>query len=749
MSIELASAFITIVPSLKGAGGQITSELSGVDMTGVGSKLGAELGSSIGRSLDLQTVGTRIQDIGGMITDVGSSMTKNVTAPAVIAAGAVGGVVAAFGWGRLTSLDAAQAQLRGLGYEAEDVARISEMVNEAVTGGMATMGQGTSVAAGALAAGVAEGDDLIRFIQLVDAAAAGAQRPIGDMAMVFNRVQGMGTLMTGELNMIEDGLPGFTAAMAEASGVTIGEFREMVTAGEITSDQFLDVMDGFAGDMATEYAKSWDGMVGNTKAWVGIIGETILGGVFEQSKDELAAFQEWLKTDEVQAWAADFGKTVGDAFTGLLNAIKGVIEWWGNLDPGMQSFLLGLLGAAIAIGPILIVVGKVAAGIGAVVKVIGILMPIIRGISLAFSAFNLILAANPLILIAMLVIALVGAMIYFFTQTELGQEIWANFTQFLSEAWTNITTFLSEAWANITQWFTEFGTNISTGWNDLWTGVGDFFSGIWEGIKTAFNAALEWLIDLFLNWTLLGLIIQHWDSIVQVFTDVWNNIKTFVSDAINNVSTTISNVLDGIKTTWTDTWNNVFSFVSDIWSNITTGISDGWNGVADFLGSIPGKVKDFFSGIGTWLIDSGKSLLTGFIEGITSGFDNAMGAIGDGLTAIRDFFPFSPAKDGPFSGKGWVAFAGESVGETFLDSMAVGMKSNISDVRAGLSTVRREFDQTVGNRGFTAQVNADRFEAAGGGDQRPVQVIVQALPGMSEETIGGMAARKMSQILRG
>lgn len=749
MAIELASAFITIVPSLRGAAGQITSELSGVDTSAAGSKIGADLSGAVVRSLDFQAVGVQLQNIGGQIADVGTSLSKNITAPALIAGAAVGGVVATLGWGRLTSLDAAQAQLRGLGYEAEDVARISEMVTEAVSGGMATMGQGTSVAAGALAAGVAEGEDLVEYIQLVDAAAVGAQRPIGDMAMVFNRVQGMGTLMTGELNMIEDGLPGFTAAMADASGVTVKEFRDMVTAGEVTSDQFLGVMDGFAGDMATEYAKSWDGMVGNTKAWVGIIGETILGGVFEQSKDELASFQEWLKTDEVQAWATEFGKSVGDAFSGLLDAIKGVIEWWGNLDPGMQGFLLGLLGFAVAIGPILIVVGKIAVGVGAVIKVIGILMPIVRGISLAFGAFNLILAANPLILIAMLVIALVGAMIYFFTQTEQGKEIWANFTQFLSEAWTNITTFLQEAWANITQFFTDFGTNIETGWNDLWTGVGAFFTGIWEGIKTAFNAALQWLVDLFLNWTLLGLIIQHWDSIVQVFTDVWNNIKTSVSDSINNVSTTISNVLTGITTTWTDAWNSVASFVSEIWSNITTGIRDGWNGVADFLGSIPGKVKDFFSGIGTWLVDSGKSLLTGFVDGITSGFNNAMGAIGDGLTAIRDFFPFSPAKDGPFSGTGWVAFAGESVGETFLGSMAAGMKSNISDVRAGLSTVQREFDQTVGNRGFAARVDADRPEMGGGGNQRPIEVHVHALPGMSEETVGHIAANRVSSILRG
>ena len=60
----------------------------------------------------------------------------------------------------------------------------------------------------------------------------------------------------------------------------------MLRNGEITTDQFLDIMEDFSGDMATEYAKSWEGMMQNTKAYIGIIGENLLGGVFEESKEK-------------------------------------------------------------------------------------------------------------------------------------------------------------------------------------------------------------------------------------------------------------------------------------------------------------------------------------------------------------------------------------------------------------------------------------------------------------------------------
>ena len=55
------------------------------------------------------------------------------------------------------------------------------------------------MAAGALASGVKEGKELEKYIKLVGDAAVGSNRPVADMAMIFNRVQGQGKLMTEEV----------------------------------------------------------------------------------------------------------------------------------------------------------------------------------------------------------------------------------------------------------------------------------------------------------------------------------------------------------------------------------------------------------------------------------------------------------------------------------------------------------------------------------------------------------------------
>src|SRR5699024_11817789 len=97
---------------------------------------------------------------------------------------------------------------------------------------------------------------------------------------IFNRVQGAGKMMTQELNQIEHGMPGFSQAMAKHLGVPPDEMRKMVTAGKVTSKDFLKVMESFAGGVASAYAESWDGMVANTRAYIGIICENYLLEVY-------------------------------------------------------------------------------------------------------------------------------------------------------------------------------------------------------------------------------------------------------------------------------------------------------------------------------------------------------------------------------------------------------------------------------------------------------------------------------------
>src|SRR5699024_11209560 len=327
---ELQASFIAKASGMKSAIQGVKRDINGL-------KKSSDNVSS-GMSRNLESFGKSMTNFGGGLQkaskkagNFGKSLTKRITLPAAGVATALGGITAALGWKRIVGLDTAQAQLKGLGYNTKEVGRISEQVESAIEGGMTTMAEGTAVAAGGMAAGVKEGKELERYIKLVGDAAVGSNRPVIEMAQIFNRVQGSGKLMTQELNMIQQGMPGFAMAMADNLDVSQDKFRELGTNGEVDSKQFLDVMEGFAGGMADAYSDSWQGMVANTKAYIGIIGESLLGGVFEKSKESIAEFISFLKSDEVVAWAEKAGKKIGEMFSIVVDKVKSAIQWFANL----------------------------------------------------------------------------------------------------------------------------------------------------------------------------------------------------------------------------------------------------------------------------------------------------------------------------------------------------------------------------------------------------------------------------------
>ena len=215
------------------------------------------------------------------------------------------------------------------------------------------------------------------------------------------------------------------------------------------------------------------------------------------------------------------------------------------------------------------------AGLAGSVVVIAQVTKAVEGLSVAFKILGPALTGPWGPLIAALT-AVVGALTWFFTQTETGQRLWAQFTEFFQGAFQSA----SDAVIGAFSW-------LIVKWNEA--------QQVWEVASAAMRAAADWLRDKF-----------H-----EVITSI---------------------VLKLIE--WQNNVNQVITVIKAYFQSFADKVRESSNQAVSYVREIPGKIKDAFSGARSWLVDSGRQMIQGLIDGIQS----MAGRVGD---AVRWVVPDS------------------------------------------------------------------------------------------------------------
>lgn len=251
---------------------------------------------------------------------------------------------------------------------------------------------------------------------------------------------------------------------------------------------------------------------------------------------------------------------------------------------------------------------------------------------------NAAMSANPIGLIIAAITALVAGLVWFFTQTELGQEIWSNFISFLTDAWTNISSFFSDIWNNIISFFTDAINNIVAfvqenwgmllsfiigplglaiqwivenwqgimdwfnqvisgfvaWWNGVWTAVGSFISTVWTNIvtwvTTTWNGFISWITGMISAFSSYWN--SSWSAIGAFISSVWNNIVSWVTTTWNGFINWLTSMISAFVAYWNSSWTQIGAFIQQVWNNIVSWVTGAWNG---FMGFIQGALSNFVS----------------------------------------------------------------------------------------------------------------------------------------------------------
>lgn len=127
---------------------------------------------------------------------------------------------------------------------------------------------------------------------------------------------------------------------------------------------------------------------------------------------------------------------------------------------------------------------------------------IVTGIATAAQwALNAAMMANPIVWIIALIVLLIAALVWFFTQTDLGRSIWSGFMSFLSDAFTNLQNWWNDMWNNMVRFMQEAGANIGAWLSALpgnimaWLGdMGSLLVGAGQALIQGFIDGLNGMI---------------------------------------------------------------------------------------------------------------------------------------------------------------------------------------------------------------------------------------------------------------
>lgn len=192
-----------------------------------------------------------------------------------------------------------------------------------------------------------------------------------------------------------------------------------------------------------------------------------------------------------------------------------------------------------------------------------------------------------------------------------------------------------------------------------------------------------------------------WNLIVTVgkaIADFFVTIATWVWNLIVTVGSAIGGFFVGLWNFFADLRDKIKAFFERVWESLNNGRGK----LLLLVTELPGKVKDALGNLGSLLLNAGKNLVQGLINGIRSMFSSLWNTGKDMIGFITAWLPGSPAEVGPLSGKGYVKLRGQRMVQDFAAGIQAEMPTlnstssdMVNNIVFGSNSIRVGFEGVV------------------------------------------------------
>lgn len=566
MATELASAYITLIPSLKGAQASITKQLGGIDTTGAGNAIGKKAGAGF---------------LGGFAVAgaVGAIASKAINTISVSLDGAIK---------RTDIMNNFPKVMSNMGISAESSQAAISKMSDKLTGLPTSIDSAASSVQRFTSKNNDVGKSTDMFLALNNAIlAGGASTDIQSAAMEqLSQSYAKGKMDMQEWRSLQTAMPAQLNQVAKAMGMSADELGEGLRNGTISMDEFMDMImqlntegvEGFAS--FEEQARSATGgiqtQMQNMKTAItrGIsnvldeIGQESIGKVFSGINGAIKEVSDTVVEMVKRVKESGLGDAFGRLYESAKLAFEPIIN---NIGPAFMDFFDGLVEAATNVVDFF-------ADLFDTISVAGL------GDTIAESFGKISETIGPLL-------EMLG--------NTLGPLIEIIFGVIV-DGLNVILPILSQVVAWIVQIVTWIGNILGPAlvamqqiWAAVWRAIFDKIQAFWTGLTEGFSA----LVDFF-QWL--------WDVVSSGFESLVSGIINFFIRAGDTIRSL---------------WDGIAGFFSGVWNALSTGASNAANAVIEFVGGLPGKIKSFFSDAGSWLIDAGANIIEGLKNGLVSAFE--------------------------------------------------------------------------------------------------------------------------------
>ena len=319
--------------------------------------------------------------------------------------------------------------------------------------------------------------------------------------------------------------------------------------------------------------------------------------------------------------------------TSIVNKLRDLAQWFGNLSPAMQKTIAITLTIVTALGPVIIIIGKLISAVGTIMTFAPQLVSAFTAIKTAFMGLGATLSANPIGIIVIAITALVAGLIYAYNHSEKFREIVNNAFKKVKEVAGNVvqalvnffTVTIPSAFESAKNKLVEIGNNIVKFFTDT---IPNLVSNIvqWFGdLPNKIAYAIGFIIGKLILWSA--------NIITWVKTNlpkIINNIITFFKELPGKIALAIATAIVKIAT-----WG------ANMKTKAVTAIKNLVSSVVSTAQSLPGKIYNAIVGaiskLGSWgsqMLSKAKSAIKNVASAITNGLKNIpskLGSIGKNI----------------------------------------------------------------------------------------------------------------------